>query len=111
MVAKERQFKDGVGHSPVVAVPAADPQGGLAHGPGIVQVPFRAQHVAQVRQASDEQDASHGLMLPAFPASQAVRGRRCSSQIVVPSATAVSATKMPASMDWKVQNRSAGWYR
>jgi len=35
--------------------------------------------------------------------------RRCSSQIAVPSAAAVRATKMPASMDWKIQNRSAGW--
>jgi uncharacterized membrane protein YcaP (DUF421 family) len=37
--------------------------------------------------------------------------RRCSSQIVAPSAAAVRATKMPASMNWKGQNRSAGWYR
>ncbi len=36
-------------------------------------------------------------------------GRRCSSQIVAPSAAAVSATNRPASMNWKVQNRSAGW--
>jgi hypothetical protein len=35
--------------------------------------------------------------------------RRCSSQIVTPSAAAVSATKMPASMNWKCQNRLAGW--
>jgi hypothetical protein len=34
--------------------------------------------------------------------------RRCSSQIAVPSAAAVRATKMPASIDWKIQNRSAG---
>jgi hypothetical protein len=37
--------------------------------------------------------------------------RRCSSQIAVPSAAAASSTNRPASMDWKVQNRSAGWYR
>jgi hypothetical protein len=35
--------------------------------------------------------------------------RRCSSQIAVPRAAAVSATKMPASIPWKAQNRSAGW--
>jgi hypothetical protein len=34
--------------------------------------------------------------------------RRCSSQMVAPSAAAVRATKMPASMNWKGQNRSAG---
>ena len=37
--------------------------------------------------------------------------RRRSSQIAAPSAAAVRATKMPASMNWKGQNRSAGWYR
>jgi len=35
--------------------------------------------------------------------------RRCRSQMVAPSAAAVRPTKMPASMNWKGQNRSAGW--
>jgi enamine deaminase RidA (YjgF/YER057c/UK114 family) len=35
--------------------------------------------------------------------------RRCSSQIVAPSAAAVRTTKMPASMPCITQNRSAGW--
>jgi hypothetical protein len=46
----------------------------------------------------------------AWPGYKAVQvARRCSSQIVAPSAAAVRATKMPASMNWKGQNRSAGW--
>lgn len=44
---------------------------------------------------------------------QAARGsqaaRRCSNQIVAASAAAVIATMRPASMNWKFQNRSAGW--
>ena len=46
----------------------------------------------------------------AWAGDQAVQAaRRCSSQMVAPSAAAVRATKMPASMNWKGQNRSAGW--
>src|SRR6266567_3440054 len=48
--------------------------------------------------------------LSARAAGKAVQAaRRCSSQIVAPSAAALRATKMPASMPCRTQNRSAGW--
>jgi hypothetical protein len=53
IAGQEGQFEDGAGHVPGVAVPAADPQGGLDHGQGGVQVPLRAQHVTQVHRHED----------------------------------------------------------
>ena len=35
--------------------------------------------------------------------------RRCTSHTAAPSTSRVSATKMPASMDWNSQKRPAGW--
>ncbi len=49
IAGQEGQAEEGAGHIPVVAVPAADPQGGLEGGPGAVEVCLGAQHKTQVR--------------------------------------------------------------
>ncbi len=63
IAGQARQVKAGAGHASAIPVPAAGPQGGLQYGPGTGQVPFRAQHPAQVRHHDRPLDSD---LLPGF---------------------------------------------
>ena len=81
------QAEDGEGHVPVVAVPAADPQGGLERGPGAVEVSLRAQHVSPGSPAGGvlPSDLLRGLCrgFQVSPGGRDVPGVQCSSAGVV----------------------------
>ncbi len=59
--------------------------------------------------AAKDAEPGRGHTAPGLPTPGRQAPRRCSTQTAAPSAASVSATKMPASMDWNSQKRLAGW--